>query len=221
MAKSFLQYITEADSKINKVHLYLKIKDKPEFLEAFNKQFGEVTKEEVLDGIVYGKYTIREDGTVDVDGGVNIKKMGLKKIPFKFGIVEYYFYCDENELSTLEGAPEKVNGAFDCSFNRLASLEGAPREVDGVFYCGYNNLQTLKGAPEKVSSKFFCENNKLTSLNGSPKEVGSLFCGYNLLTSLEGAPKKVVNDFYCQKNKVQFTKEQVRAVSKVGGHIHV
>jgi hypothetical protein len=45
---------------------------------------------------------------------------------------------DDNQLTSLEGAPQSVGGYFSCSNNHLTSLKGAPQSVDGVFYC-YNN----------------------------------------------------------------------------------
>jgi hypothetical protein len=37
------------------------------------------------------------------------------------------------ELTSLEGAPEIVNGDFLCNDNNLTSLEGAPRIIKGYF----------------------------------------------------------------------------------------
>jgi len=65
-----------------------------------------------------------------------------------------------------------VKGDFFCCNNSLTSLEGAPKKVGGGFYCEYNSLTTLKGAPEKVGSDFNCSNNSLTSLEGLPKVIG-------------------------------------------------
>ena len=38
------------------------------------------------------------------------------------------------------GSPKEVNGGFYCNDNQLATLEGAPKEVNGGFYCNYNPL---------------------------------------------------------------------------------
>ena len=125
-------------------------------------------------------YTINSDGSVDVDGNVSLYKMELTKIPLKFNRVTGGFYCSNNELTSLEGAPKEVGGDFYCSNNKLISLEGCPREVGVNFNCFYNEL---------------------TNLIGSPKEVGGNFtCSHNQLTSLEGGPKKVGGDFYCSDN---------------------
>ncbi len=63
--------------------------------------------------------TINEDGTVDVDGSVDLYEKGLTKIPVKF---------------------RNVSGGFFCGFNQLTSLKGCPKEVGGNFLCAYNQL---------------------------------------------------------------------------------
>ena len=85
-------------------------------------------------------YTINSDGTVDVNGDVYLfyGLKGLTKLPLKFGKVTGDFYCNNNNLTSLEGGPKEVGGEFYCTDNELTILEGAPREVGGNFYC-YNN----------------------------------------------------------------------------------
>ena len=143
-------------------------------------------------------------GLVDVFSDFNCYDQGL--IDFKgvkFGVVDGYFYCDKNRLTSLEGAPLKVGGNFDCQNNHLTSLEGAPQEVGGGFYCYSNRLTSLKGAPQEVGHDFDCDKNQLTSLKGAPQKVGcDFYCSYNRLTSLEGAPQEVGVGFYCVKNRL-------------------
>ena len=55
------------------------------------------------------------------------------------------FFCYNNNLTSLEGAPSVVNGNFSCSNNNLTSFEGAPSVVNGFFYCGGNKLTSLAG----------------------------------------------------------------------------
>src|SRR5690606_12228885 len=64
---------------------------------------------------------------------------------------------------------------FNCQNMLLTSLEGAPQYVDGDFYCNDNHLTTLEGAPKYVGWSFSCNNNQLTSLEGAPKYVGWSF----------------------------------------------
>ena len=82
-----------------------------------------------------GDITINGDGSIDVNGNVNLSHLYLPKIPFKFRHVSGYFDCSHNILISLEGAPTTVGGSFLCLYNRLTSLEGAPTTVDGNFWC--------------------------------------------------------------------------------------
>lgn len=90
------------------------------------------------------------DGKVNVDGNVRLSEKGLTKLPVNFGVVTGYFDCYNNQLTTLEGAPNSVGGNFNCSNNQLTTLEGAPDIVGGNFYCYKNQLTTLDGSPSKV-----------------------------------------------------------------------
>jgi hypothetical protein len=154
---------------------------------------------------MYGikNYTINLDGTIDVDGNVNLSNMELEKLPVKFGRVTGDFWCDNNQLTSLEGCPQTVGGHFLCNDNQLTTLVGCPTEVGGRFYCYNNQLTTLEGCPHKVVGNFRCGNNQLTSLEGCPSKVGGNFwCNNNKLTTLEGCPQKVVHDFFCDNNKL-------------------
>ena len=84
------------------------------------------------------------------------------------------------------------NGNINVSLMNLTSLEGAPEIVNGSFYCYKNNLTSLKGAPKEVYGNFNCSHNELKNLEYSPEIVnGDFDCSYNAnLKSLEYAPKK-------------------------------
>ena len=61
------------------------------------------------------------------------------------------FDCRFNDLTSLEGCPEKVAGFFDCGDNKLTSLEGAPKEIGGNFYCrGNKGKRFTKSDVKKV-----------------------------------------------------------------------
>ena len=147
------------------------------------------------------KHTKNADGTIDIEGSVDLSYQSLTKIPFKFGKVGGDFYCDDNQLKSLEGAPSRVGGNFYCDNNQLKSLEGAPSSVVGSFDCRSNHLKTLAGAPSSVDGGFYCYGNKLKTLEGAPSRVGGNFnCSGNRLESLEGAPSSVGKGFDCIDN---------------------
>jgi hypothetical protein len=126
-------------------------------------------------------YQIRDDGSIDVDGGVDLSwgKLGdLKQLPLTFNEV-VYFGCVSNNLTTLEGVPKKVGSNFWCNYNKLTSLEHSPKIVGDDFRCGGNiYLTSLEGLEDTyISHDFIITNcNNLYSLKGFPKKVGSFNC---------------------------------------------
>ncbi|MDN7678099.1 hypothetical protein [Burkholderia cenocepacia] len=162
------------------------------------------TKEEIsqwLDKMKIENYSINDDLTVDVDGRVVLSGRALTRIPVKFNNVSDSFYCSDNQLTSLEGAPEMVYGCFYCYNNQLASLEGCPQVVRD-FFCDGNKLTSLEGGPQIVEAAFSCANNQLTSLKGAPQAVGRSFsCSNNQLASLEGCPQ-FVRPLFCDGNKL-------------------
>jgi hypothetical protein len=143
-------------------------------------------------------------GLIDVDGSFNCVQQDLTDFKgVAFGQVKGYFYCHDNELTSLVGAPQTVGVSFYCHNNQLTSLEGAPQTVGVSFYCHNNQLTSLEGAPQTVGGGFVCNNNQLTSLEGAPQKVGWDFvCDNNQLTSLKGAPQTVGGGFVCDNNPV-------------------
>ena len=133
------------------------------------KKYGLFESNTEIDSICqkYGieNYTINEDGSIDVDGNVDLSFRNLSKLPLKFGRVTGSFYCFNNELTTLEGCPKEVVRYFYCFNNELTTLEGCPREVGGDFDCQNNQLTTLEGCPREVGGEFYCSNNQLTIIN--------------------------------------------------------
>jgi len=162
--------------------------------------------------------TKNPDGTYSTGGDVDLSGFGLEYLPVKFKYVGGNFYCSDNKLTTLKGAPQEVGRGFDCSDNNLTTLEGAPQEVGGAFVCYGNKLITLEGAPQEVSYGFICDNNQLTSLKGAPRVVGGAFvCDSNQLTTLEGAPQEVGEGFSCDNNQLTTLEGAPR---EIGGYIH-
>ena len=167
------------------------------------KSFKEFLNEFEIDGeYQQGKPIWNGKDYLDGDGDINLTYMNLTELPCIFPEVwEKSFYCNDNQLTSIEGAPKIIGGSFICSYNKLTSL---------------------KGSPEKIKHSFYCNNNELTSLKGGPKEVKyEYYCSNNQLTSLEGAPRMVIGKFDCHNNKVKFTKEDVLKVTKAESKIIV
>ena len=103
---------------------------------------GKVIEVDHIDQNNYEEYIGK---TVKVTGNVRLGDLGLTKIPINFTEVGGDFYCSDNNLTSLEGAPEKVViGSFYCFKNKLSSLEGAPKEVGRDFDCSFNRLTSLE-----------------------------------------------------------------------------
>ena len=168
---------------------------------------GTLTKEQIkwLNKCTRGTWKLNpQTGLVDVKGDFDCSEEDLSDFKgVRFGVVKWDFFCYDNQLTSLEGAPREVGGDFYCDYNQLTSLEGAPQKVGVHFYCDNNQLTSLVGAPREVGGSFECHNNQLTSLEGAPQEVGvHFYCHNNQLTSLEGAPREVGESFLCDDNPV-------------------
>jgi hypothetical protein len=98
-------------------------------------------------------YTINPDGSIDVNGDVNLWNRGLTELPLTFN---------------------KVTGWFDCGNNNLTSLKGSPRWIGGNFSCSRNELTSLEFSPDYVGDDFYCEGNYLTN-NYCDTEIGGYF----------------------------------------------
>lgn len=91
-------------------------------------------------------YTINTDGSIDVNGNVELSHNNLNKIPLQFRNVSGFFDVYKNNLTSLKGSPIKC-GYFYCSRNLLTSLEYGPKEVRFEYDCYHNLLKTLKHSP--------------------------------------------------------------------------
>ena len=85
-------------------------------------------------------YTINDDGSIDVDGNVDLWNKKLTELPIIFNRVTGNFNCGYNKLTTLKGSPSWIGGWFSCYYNKLTSLEFSPEYVGGDFNCVFNDL---------------------------------------------------------------------------------
>jgi len=119
-------------------------------------------------GVPYEK---KQDGTLFVPRNLNISSKGLTRLP---------------DMSSVS-----ISGGFSCFNNQLTSLEGAPQTVGGVFSCDDNQLTSLKGAPQTVGGVFCCSNNQLTSLEGAPDTCQTLFTDFGEFSSWDAVPENL------------------------------
>lgn len=162
-----------------------------------------------------GTVSIDDNGLVSCTGSVSMRKK-LRVLPVKFSHVDGNFFCQYNELTTLEGSPATVGGDFFCNTSRnLTTLKGAPKRVDGQFRCDYSPITTLEGAPTYVGRGFWCYGTRITTLEHSPATVvGDFWCYGALLETLRGAPTSVSGDFCCNNNQLTSLEHAPTSVGK-------
>jgi len=90
----------------------------------------ELKKEQIefLNKVCYGReyWKLNSNGGVDVDGSVFMYGLGVTEIPVKFGRVEGYFDCSNNNLTTLKNCPDYIGGSLNFTNNNLSSLDFFP-----------------------------------------------------------------------------------------------
>jgi hypothetical protein len=142
-------------------------------------------------------YTINGDGSVDVDGHVDLISRELRNLPIKFRNVTGCFWCHLNELTSLEGSPIKVDDDFYCSNNQLKSLKGSPESVGGNFLCNNNQLTSLEGVSKHIGGLFYCDNNRITTFEHLPLSIGDIF-------SCSGNPIFEIWRLFADYDKIEF-----------------
>ena len=150
---------------------------KKEEIEAWLNQYN-VKNYELIEDDTYGY-------VVNVNDNVNLSSKKLKNIEVKFNKVKNFF-CDDNELESLQGCPEIVEKNFTCSNNKLITLEDCPKTIERDFYCDRNKITSLKGCPKIVKGYFNCEKNYLKSLKDGPEIVGKYNFTEKYIDSLDG-----------------------------------
>ena len=162
-------------------------------------------QKEFLNRYTKGSWSLNpKTGLVDVQGSFDCFSRRLTSLAgIRFGQVTGDFYCANNLLTSLVGAPQTITGDFNCNDNKLKDLEGAPQKVEGIFSCMTNQLTSLKGAPQTIKGGFWCTENQLKDLVGAPQTVeGDFWCGQNQLKDLVGAPLTVENYFCCKEFQI-------------------
>ena len=102
-------------------------------------------------------YTINPDGSIDVDGNVELGVHNLDKIPLKFNNVSGYFNISYNNITSLEGCPKYIGETFYCNSNKLTSLEYFPNKINHEILIKDNPLESLVGFNEDYD-KLSCDN---------------------------------------------------------------
>ena len=111
-------------------------------------------------------YTVNDDGSIDVNGNVDLYGYQLTELPLTFNKVTGWFDCGRNNLTSLKGCPRWIGDSFYCSHNDLTSLEFSPDYVGGSFNCNWNRL-TDNYCDTEIGGSFYTtlEQDGLTKYN--------------------------------------------------------
>jgi hypothetical protein len=166
-------------------------------IKKFKQYFGNTEIDKICKKYKIKNYTINSDNSVDVDDNVKLRDKDLKSIPLNFNIVNGYFNCNHNHLTSLKGCPVRVGSWFSCYGNNLTSLQHSPQYMEnGDFYCGSNKIESLQYCTELIRGNFYCIDNKLTSLEHHPTVYDKFNCQSNQINTFE--------KFYYYKEDVDF-----------------
>ena len=164
-------------------------------------------------------YVINQDGSIDVDGYVNLWRQNLTKLPLKFNKVRGNFYCNHNQLTSLKGCPSEVGGEFHCGINRLTTLVGGPRKVVGDYYCKYNKLMDVRGFPEYLGRIVYMAGNPVTDITFLvPSIVEEKFIfwlnEYDVIRDGFKIVEMRLEEAYWMTTKTELTDEQKDTITK-------
>jgi hypothetical protein len=166
-------------------------------IKKFKQYFGNTEIDKICKKYKIKNYTINSDNSVDVDDNVKLRDKDLKSIPLNFNIINGYFDCGYNNLTSLKGCPVRVGSMFSCYGNKLTSLQHSPQYVEnGDFSCRSNKIESLQYCTELIRGGFSCSYNKLTSLEYHPTVYGEFYCRNNQINTFE--------NFYYYKEDVYF-----------------
>lgn len=136
-------------------------------------------------------------------GDVDLSSRQLTHIGVDFYSFSGSFYCQNNKLTSLLGAPKIVGGDFFCTLNQLTTLEHGPTTVAQSYFAQHNQLTSLDFAPQNLINSLDCSFNSLATLRGAPKHLwGDLICHDNTLTSLCHCPEMIGGVFNARNNDI-------------------
>ena len=161
-----------------------------------------------LDNKIYTLKQLYEMKDIVVKGDVNLREMGLTKLPH-FKSIGGSLDCSHNQLTSLEGCPTSIGGGLWCNDNQLTSLEGCATSIGGSLGCNDNQLTSLKYCATSIGGDLICSHNQLTSLEGCATYIGrGLWCNDNQLTSLDGCATYIGVSLNCRNNKVKLSRPE-------------
>jgi hypothetical protein len=141
------------------------------------KSFKQFLNEFEIEGEHHGKPLWNGKDYLDSDGDINLYNKNLTELPCIFPeIMNTNVYFHNNNLTSLEGCPQHINGYFDAKFNLLTSLKDGPKYVRGGYIVSHNEITSMEGLPSIINGDLYIQYNELESLDYLPKEIkGNLY----------------------------------------------
>jgi hypothetical protein len=140
---------------------------------------------------------ITEEFKVNINDDVDISAQGIYSLPFKFGVIDGNFICSNNNLTSMNNFPDRVNGRLECSENDIHDTSGCTKHIEGSLYLDRNSIEQLNCYNTKVYGNFYCYQNRLIDLVGCPNKIGGQRFDFsrNNITNFEGFPEIYRDDF--------------------------
>jgi hypothetical protein len=140
---------------------------------------------EFLNRYVDGTWNLNSKGFVDVNGDFKCCSKNLKSFKgIKFGKISGSFECNNNQLTSLEGAPQKVGGDFDCSGLFEEAFEKAFEIIYEKMEGGMSYGVALLVSKSKISKAHWNKLDKSSIERMDPKEVDNIEKGASILSRI-------------------------------------
>jgi hypothetical protein len=109
------------------------------------------TKEEIIDwfdskNVDRMAYTIDDELNVSTGGSMHLSNQNISYLPFKFKHIDGDFVISDNQLTSLFGMPEIVEGEFFCDNNLITTLDFVPNFAYTLDFSG--NPLVLNALPQ-------------------------------------------------------------------------
>jgi hypothetical protein len=112
-------------------------------------------------------YTINKNLSIDVNDNLNLPGILHNNFPsyINFNHVHGNVNLVSCNLTSLKGCPKIIDGWFSCDRNKLTSLKYGPKKVQltqnksSNYECHYNKLTSLKGLPKLIPGNLWCQEN--------------------------------------------------------------
>ena len=134
----------------------------------------------------YSYEYINNEWFVNSDSDIDIMYKDLKKIPFKFGIVNGSFRIMHTLLDSCDNFPKKITESLICTHNKIESFVGCTQDINNNVDFTDNMIGSFKGCPKIIKGYFSCNDNKITNFKDAPIIIEGHFAMRNNNIEREG-----------------------------------